>query len=143
MSKRVSDSFASELLVDRVCNYTNQKKLKVKTQSVAVAAPDQLSDQLDISSKAKCHPVAVTKAQLTWGVLQELKVEKERLERERKLKQKQKAKERARSEKEKLAAEKEAAERETRERSEEQLRLQEQQSIAARSATLFVCQCCT
>ena len=59
-------------------------------------------------------------------------MEKERLERERKLKQKQKAKDRVRSEKEKLAAEKEAAEKEARERSEEQLRLQEQQSLAAR-----------
>ena len=64
-----------------------------------------------------------------------MKLEKERLERERKLKQKQKAKDRVRSEKEKLAAEKEAAEKVARERSEEQLRLQEQQSLAARSGT--------
>ena len=51
--------------------------------------------------------------------MQEVKVEKERLDRERKLKQKQKAKDRVRSEKEKLAAEKEAAEKEARERTEE------------------------
>ena len=68
-------------------------------------------------------------------------MEKERLERERKLKQKQKAKDRVRSEKEKLAAEKEAAEKEAREHSEEQLRLQEQQSLAARSVVGFARWC--
>ena len=66
------------------------------------------------------------------GALQEEKLERERNEKERKLKQKQKAKDRVRSEKEKLAAEKEAAEKEARERTEEQVRLREQQSLAAR-----------
>ena len=70
-----------------------------------------------------------------------MKLEKERLERERKLKQKQKAKDRVRGEKEKLAAEKEAAKKEARERSEEQLRLQEQQSLAARSVVYFAKRC--
>lgn len=69
--------------------------------------------------------------------VQEVKLEKERLERERKLKQKQKAKDRVRSEKDKVAAEKEAAEREARERTEEQQRLQEQQSLAARLVSVL------
>lgn len=88
-------------------------------------------------------------ANTTWGIsdilivlfllLQEDKLEKERAERERKLKQRQKAKDRVRTEKEKLAAEKEAAEKEARQRSEEQLRLREEQTLAARCcATLHL-----
>lgn len=69
---------------------------------------------------------------LNYLQVQEDKLEKERAERERKLKQKQKAKDRVRTEKEKLAAEKEAAEKEARERSEEQNRLKEEQTLAAR-----------
>lgn len=103
-----------------------------------VARPSPaLHISLCISSRQTLSHVASHELHPCWDVLQEEKLEKERLERERKLKQKQKAKDRVRSEKEKLAAEKEAAEREARERSEEQLRLQEQQSLAARSATTF------
>lgn len=115
-----------------------KQELDGEIQSVARPSPAlhvSFASHQDKECLMACH-----KAHPSWGVLQEVKLEKERLERERKLKQKQKAKDRVRSEKEKLAAEKEAAEREARERSEEQLRLQEQQSLAARSATTFACQ---